>query len=64
MTGSSSWSSWLGVGHVSEEAKVAKAAAKEQKHDAAVVALRAMLQSEEGRLCGRQLAQGAPSSDG
>jgi hypothetical protein len=53
------WSSWLGV---DAESKASAAAKKEQeteaKHSKAVEELRNLFDCEEGRICGRQLAEG------
>ncbi|KIY92092.1 hypothetical protein MNEG_15871, partial [Monoraphidium neglectum] len=53
------WSSWLGV---DAESKASAAAKKEleteAKHSKAVEELRNLFDCEEGRICGRQLAEG------
>ncbi|KAI8463513.1 MAG: CRAL-TRIO domain-containing protein [Monoraphidium minutum] len=57
----STWSSWIGLGSAADKAaKLERVAShKEEVHARAVEALRARLQeTEEGRLCGQQLAQG------
>ena len=61
---SKSWSQWLGVDEGSRaEAKQEAAAKKEAKHAHAVEELRALLDTEDGRRCGVQLARGAGGVD-
>ncbi len=56
---SRSWSQWLGVDEETQKLKAEqKAEAKAAKQALAVAELRALFDSEEGRLCGKQLAQG------
>ena len=57
-TTNKTWSEWLGIDAASrQEKREKKEAAGKAKHDAAVEDLRArLLNSEEGRLCAKQLA--------
>lgn len=61
----STWSSWLGIDAEGRAKKDAAAKAQQKiQQEAAVVELRALFDSEEGRLCARQLAAGAASAAG
>lgn len=56
---SRSWSEWLGVDAASRAAAAAaRAKAAAERQDAAVVELRRLFDSDEGRACAAQLAQG------
>lgn len=56
------WSQWLGIDEQSKaEARAKKEQELREKHGKAVQELRGLMDSEEGRLCGKQLAEGAPA---
>jgi hypothetical protein len=61
MTEKQTWSEWFGIDGESKRAKAeAKQHELDEKHERAVQELRQLfLETEEGRLCGQQLAKGA-----